>query len=1314
MRLQAVFRTSLFTYLILLTKLCICVAASSSSYKFHSIDVKSGLSDNFVKAVTSDQYGFMWFATSNGLNRYNGHQFIKYNISKFTGGSNAIDWVGKDNDSNIWLQSGEQYFLYDRKNDSLQESPSYFLEEKGIAPASIYLTTDDDGNLWSYSGDSIYLYNYSTDQLSTYRSPDDEIQQIVCRHGIAYALSKRGIIYNINSYTKETQQIAKIPSCNLNSRIYIDHDYNIWSYNEHAYGILTIDGKTYTNMDFAMQFNLADELITSILDDGRGSVWVGTDNSGIYIYNKQSKTIKQLTQDVTDQFSLVNMHISCLHLDSKDNIWVGYSKQGVSFTSLDNPAINIINLPNGQRDITLIAEDEIGNIWYGFDGLGLTYYDTQRDRYTDYSHPNANIITCYSKDKKNNILFGSYGSGLFQIKNNKLVQINISCSPEDNLNLKYIRNIIEDKKGNIWLSSFMSGVYQFDGISALRLPNIPNIGVSDMSYDGDKYIYVGTYNGLFRLDIDSMKVETVIGLDNSLPSLTDNHISSLLIDGKNLWIGSRNGIIVMNIDTESSTLINEKNGLSNNYIRAITKDHNGRIWVSTDNGVSSIEYGSSNEPSYYCSSYYDKDGLGNLAFNNISICTTQAGTILIGSMGGCVSIEPQSIQNIHRMLNKIYFTNLFIGEMFESSKSDLNSKKNIAHNILLSKQLDVDYQDRNFIIEVSSMDYANIHKTNYQYRINDEPWINTETNQLHFNNLLPGRYKLQARASRNGFVDSDVAEIVINIAPPIWLSNVAISVYFMLLLCIIILVISLSKRRHKRKLDEQKNKLELARLKEMDQLKTEFFMNISHDLKTPLSLIISPLEKMLPTKEEGKDKEDLELIYRNAKLLFGEVEQLLDFRKIEANKSQLRMDHGNIVDYVTETCREFYSYAKEQDITLNISSNVKTIEMDFDHKKIRRVIQNLLSNAFKYNTPKGNVDVEISTKTLANKNYVQITIADTGVGISEENKELIFDRFYQGVYNTSSTRGSGIGLSIVNNYIEMHKGYINVSDNKPQGTCFEILLPIISEYKKSITLEPQILSVENSDPENNLKVLIVEDNRDFRSFITSTISDKYQIYEASNGEEALTVLSKIDINIVITDMMMPIMDGMELCRRIKNNIEFSHVPIIMLSAQNAREKVVEGLENGADEYITKPFNPDMLCIRIEKLINRTQNNHAKFKNLEIEPSEITISNIDTELINKLISLVEENIQDPNFNVEELSVAVGMSRGHLYRKLKGITGRTPIEFIRILRVKRGKQLIEQGNYHISEVAHKVGLSPKIFSKNFREEFGYSPSKIKNIE
>lgn len=531
------------------------------------------------------------------------------------------------------------------------------------------------------------------------------------------------------------------------------------------------------------------------------------------------------------------------------------------------------------------------------------------------------------------------------------------------------------------------------------------------------------------------------------------------------------------------------------------------------------------------------------------------------------------------------------------------------------------------------------------------------------------------------------------------------------MLIIAIIIYYLSERKSQKLRLEQAER-EIQRQAQTNEMKLRFFTNISHDFRTPLSLIITPLEAYLNDKEKNPDVKFFTPIYRNAVRLLNLINQILDFRKLDMYGETLNLSNGDIVSFVKEVCASFSMFADGNNVQLSFHSSMTVLNMAFDMDKLSKILMNLLSNAFKHTPQGGKVFVNMYSD---GNDSIQISVMDYGCGVPDKDKEKIFERFYQNKYDNAANMGCGIGLHIVREYVALHNGSVKVSDNNPSGAIFTVTLPIARTETNGGQLREvsQVIEATKSEcasPDHKHTIMLVEDNEEFLDFLHQSLSEEYHVLKASNGEDALTILKGSSVvDIVISDVMMDKMDGFELCGRIKTDLQFSHIPVILLTAKSMVEDEIQGLEVGADDYITKPFNLSVLRLRIQSILKSQGRYRKMFKNkVDISPSEITITSLDEQFLSKALAIVEDNIANSDFSVEDLSSALGIHRAHLYRKLSGITGKTPIEFIRLIRLKRAKQYLNQSQMYISEIAYAVGFnSPKLFTKYFKEEFGMSP-------
>lgn len=937
------------------------------------------------------------------------------------------------------------------------------------------------------------------------------------------------------------------------------------------------------------------------------------------------------------------------------------------------------------------------------------------------------IIGAYT-DSEGRIWFGSYGNGLFLWENGRFVSVTYPVKAGEDSPIKFVRHLTEDNKGNLWIGTFSHGLYCMDsqGKFSVYTKNNSCLRTNTITalthLSEDDMLYVGTSTGLYKLDTTRRQLSPITAKTPDGQSLGIIHVHCLCQDKRGqLWIGTSNGLLIYDRTTQSVSHLTTRNGLSHPRIRGMAEDHNGNLWATTDKGITHIvvvDDPARRDLQFRCYPYYEEDGLGDITFNVYSIYCTRNGEILVGGNGQYIKIRPDICQ--HQLArHQVSFTGLYVANQpINVGEADENGRILLKQNIQLLDAITLDHSDVNFAIEVSSMDYLSQHKLKFAYRINpDERWVQAAGNRINFNQLSPGTYRLQVRVDEPNGDSNPVSELVIHIRPPFWLSGPAFGLYILICLGLVILYAHWSHQKHRRTLLQQKKEMEAAQQHEMDEAKLRFFTNISHDLRTPLSLIITPLDQLLKSGKAPAAREELELMRRNASTLMNEVNQLLDFRRLDQQKAQYVPTYGNLSAFVAGVCEAFTALAQKNGISLQFTARSPLLEMNFDRNKMQRILYNLLTNALKYNHEGGSVTVTVDEVLTPDGAAARIRVADTGIGIKDENKPKIFDRFFQEPHTDTTYMGSGIGLHIVKEYVALHRGTITLTDNHPTGSIFSVLIPI--DRSQTATQAEQTQPVQPDAPaglpeagqQSDNCLLIVEDNEDFRKFLVSCLKDKYRVLEAGNGQEALEVLEQQTVNLIISDVMMPVMDGMELCRRVKHDIRYSHIPIILLTARTAEEHVLNGLKEGADDYITKPFNLEILLLRIQKQLAWTQENHRKFQVMDVSPAEITVSTIDEELIGKAVQIMEQEMDNADFSVEDFSNRLGLSRSGLYKKLVQITGKSPLEFMRTIRLKRGKALLEKSGDSISQIAYQIGMSPKQFSKFFKEEFGYLPSEYK---
>ena len=856
-----------------------------------------------------------------------------------------------------------------------------------------------------------------------------------------------------------------------------------------------------------------------------------------------------------------------------------------------------------------------------------------------------------------------------------------------------------------------------------------------MCWVDNNTLFFGTANqGVGMMDMRTREIKKIQGQSGNV-KLSNDAVNHVYKDSRGLvWIATREGLNVYDTRRHVFLDLSSVAEAKGNFIAAITEDQERNMWVSTSRKVIRVTVASDGKGSYLFDSraYNSEDGLQNCDFNQRSIKTLHNGIIAIGGLYGVNVFAPDHIR-YNKMLPNVMFTGL---SLFDEA---VKVGQSYGGRVLIEKELndvenvEFDYKQNIFSVSFASDNYNLPEKTQYMYKLegfnNDWLTLPLGVHNVTFTNLAPGKYVLRVKAiNSDGYVGIKEATLGIVVNPPFWMSWWAYLLYAVGLVIVLFLARYRMLKREREKFHLQQIENEVAKNEEINNMKFRFFTNVSHELRTPLTLIISPLEGMLKETTDELQSTRLQLMYRNAQRLLHLVNQLLDFRKGEMSTHQLSLSEGDIISYVHSVCNSFLLMADKKHIQFSFFSGIDTFSMAFDADKVGKIVMNLLSNAFKFTPEGGRVTVMIE-HVAGTPDILEIKIADTGIGISDVDKEHIFERFYQaGHKGVEETTGNGIGLSLVRDFVTLHEGEVKVFDNIGMGSVFVIQFPV-KHVETQVQLPEETGMPAGDEEDKEMKeeareemerknfplLLIVDDNEDFRIFMRYSLELQYRVKLAVNGKEAWEMMQEELPDLVISDVMMPQMDGNELCRLIKQDKRTAHIPVILLTARQNTEAKLEGLQTGADDYVTKPFNMTILVLRIRKLIELSRYHRVTQGMIDPAPSEIVITSLDEKLIEKAIKYVEDNMSRTELSVEELSRELGMSRVHLYKKLLQITGKTPIEFIRVIRLKRAAQLLRESQLHVSEVAFEVGFNnPKYFSRYFKDEFGVLPSVYQEKE
>lgn len=1325
----------------------------AQSYQFKHLEVSDGLSNNSVNTICKDRDGFMWFGTTTGLNRYDGYTFKIYQHAENDPGSlpdNYITDIVEMPDGRFWVNTGRGYVLFDKEQDCFITDVTGFMKnlESGGVPEQVFV--DREGNTClSVAGEGCYRYKEGGKRLFfsyvEHSLPEHGVTQIAeCSDGLLL-IYNTGLLVCLDRATLaikwQSDEIKKyIPAGKtIEFSLFVDRDNCIWAYSLMGIWAYDCGTKSWRTDLTAIWSSRPDVIIHAVAQDIEGRIWVGKDYDGIDVLEKETGKVTSLVAHDDNGRSLPHNTIYDLYADRDGIMWVGTYKKGVSYYSESIFKFNMYEW----GDITCIEQADENRLWLGTNDHGILLWNRSTGKaepfWRDAEGQLPNPVVSMLKSKDGKLWVGTFNGGLYCMNGSQIRSYKEGVG--NALASNNVWALVEDDKGRIWIASLGGGLQclepvsgTFETYTSSNSALLEN-NVTSLCWVDNNTLFFGTANqGVGMMDMRTREIKKIQGQSGNV-KLSNDAVNHVYKDSRGLvWIATREGLNVYDTRRHVFLDLSPVAEAKGNFIAAITEDQERNMWVSTSRKVIRVTVASDGKGSYLFDSraYNSEDGLQNCDFNQRSIKTLHNGIIAIGGLYGVNVFAPDHIR-YNKMLPNVMFTGL---SLFDEA---VKVGQSYGGRVLIEKELndvenvEFDYKQNIFSVSFASDNYNLPEKTQYMYKLegfnNDWLTLPLGVHNVTFTNLAPGKYVLRVKAiNSDGYVGIKEATLGIVVNPPFWMSWWAYLLYAVGLVIVLFLARYRMLKREREKFHLQQIENEVAKNEEINNMKFRFFTNVSHELRTPLTLIISPLEGMLKETTDELQSTRLQLMYRNAQRLLHLVNQLLDFRKGEMSTHQLSLSERDIISYVHSVCNSFLLMADKKHIQFSFFSGIDTFSMAFDADKVGKIVMNLLSNAFKFTPEGGRVTVMIE-HVAGTPDILEIKIADTGIGISDVDKEHIFERFYQaGHKGVEETTGNGIGLSLVRDFVTLHEGEVKVFDNIGMGSVFVIQFPV-KHVETQVQLPEETGMPAGDEEDKEMKeeareeterknfplLLIVDDNEDFRIFMRYSLELQYRVKLAVNGKEAWEMMQEELPDLVISDVMMPQMDGNELCRLIKQDKRTAHIPVILLTARQNTEAKLEGLQTGADDYVTKPFNMTILVLRIRKLIELSRYHRVTQGMIDPAPSEIVITSLDEKLIEKAIKYVEDNMSRTELSVEELSRELGMSRVHLYKKLLQITGKTPIEFIRVIRLKRAAQLLRESQLHVSEVAFEVGFNnPKYFSRYFKDEFGVLPSVYQEKE
>ncbi len=1331
------------------------------------------ISNNIINALYKSENGNIWIGSDNGLNKIqlnkkllSNAQITSYKYDPNNPSSlsnNRVFSIFQDHNGNIWIGTFDGLNKFDPSANKFHRY--YYIpgNANSIAYNNIYTIYEDNQyNLWV---------------------------------GTFYGLSKIDLNSgNITNYHHVSDDFSSLPHNTVTS-IYQDNKGTVWIGNLGSLSQYNPQKDNFTNYqnDFTDDKSISNNFINSLYADDFGNVWIGTDKGGVNVIDRNKKPFKHWEYKPNKPNSLSGNIVNSIYEDQSGNLWIGTSGGGLNVYYIKTGKFKHFEYlpgnPSGLNSnfISAIIQDSSGTMWIGSWGDGINrlnkYNSIANNQFIHYQENsniegnlNGNFVSSFHIDSYNRLWIGtSLGLDIYDIHNDSFLHFKNPLTPDNSI--IDVGCLNQDTSGNIWVGT-LHGLYKIKLEKNTKKQLAPN--KTD-----------------FSLFINDPKNSN---------SISGNRIITIYkdLDGT-MWFGTYGkGFDKLAYIKDSITgkqieqFINysEKNGLSDNVVYGILEDNSNNLWLSTNHGLSRFNI---DEETF--KNYYEEDGIiGNQFFWTASL-KNKTGELYFGTTKGMMSFFPENIDD-NPYVPQVTITDFKIFN--QSIKPNIPYKNKIILNKAISyiDEIKLSYKENNISFEFSALYYSSPEKITYAYKLDgfEENWVYVSSKRrfASYTNLDGGIYNFLVKATNNdGIWNNNPTSLKITIIPPFWKTLWFKGILFATITILIFLIYNIRLRtlkNQKQKLEKQvkertavintqkenlkkafqlleQRKLEIFDqkevllrnnkqiLKQRDQLikmneqvhlanqaRIKFFTNISHEFRTPLTLIIGPIEKLISLFKNNEEyKSQAQLIKRNAQRLLSLINQLMDFRKIETDNLNLRVCHKDIMPVIKDIYQAFSQFASDHKIKYELIAVNESIFIWFDENVVERIIFNILTNAFKYTPDKGTITISLK---IINKNNnlntfpdgcLSISIKDSGIGIPENQLSQIFNRFYQvndkQTLNKSENSGTGIGLALTKNLVELHHGEIDVKSEPGKGTEFIIRLPlnnkkylkeqivdIVETEHKSKNLHEEISVLENigglvnkisikSPLKKKHTVLIVEDNTDLRTFITKNLKNEYNIIDVPDGLKAMEITQNFHIDLIVSDIMMPKLDGIELCTKLKSDLNSSHIPIILLTAKNSIECKIEGYKIGADDYIEKPFDMELLKVRIKNIIESRKKLRLKFS-LEISPklNEITPTSTDEKFLQKAIKNVEEFMNDTRFDVTKLVKEMGVSRSLLHKKLKALTNMSTTEFIRLCRLKKSIHYLKHDNLNISEVAYEVGFNdPKYFSRIFKKHFGVTPTE-----
>lgn len=1308
-----------------------CQAQSvEEHYYFKNLSIRNGLSQNTVNAILQDRKGFMWLGTKDGLNRYDGLSFRKFKhdaANPRSIGNSFITSLYEDFNGNIWVGTDAGVYIYYPEKEAFEEFDCQSLEKTRIERSVSMIAGDKQGRVWiAVEAQGMFCYDARQKLLRNY--PLSEISSnIKCftfdsggtlwlgfyGDGLYYSKDNLATVHPYGSPEDGKREfeggvITKIVQGNYNC-LYIG------SVKEGVSELNLTSGQVRNLL--AIDESGESVFCRDLLPYSDNELWIGTE-SGIYIYNLRTAQFIHLRASLYDSYSLSDNAIYALYKDREEGLWIGSYFGGVDYYPRQYTYFakyypkNIANSLHGKRVREFCRADD-GTLWIGTEDGGLNHFNPKTKEF-HFFEPSAGFTNIHGLCMDGSHLWvGTFSKGLRVIdtRTGVILRTYTEGHTSHSLNDNSIFSICRTSAGEIYLGTLF-GLLRYNRTQDNfdRIPELNGKFVYDIKEDSYGNLWLATYaNGAYCYDVSARRWKNYVFDAEDEKSLPYDKVLSVFEDSyRQIWLTTQGGgFCLFHPDTETFTRYGLKDGLPNDVVYQIVEDDDRFLWLTTNNGLVRFD-----PKTMEMKVFSTANGLPTNQFNYRSGFKDEAGNIYLGSINGFVAFDPRTFAE-NRQVPAVAITDflLFNKEVpVGETDSPLKSSITFSDKVVLT----ADQNSFSFRIAALSYQAPRMNKLMYKLEGFDEGWLTIgESPLVTYSNLGYGDYVFKVKASNSdGVWNEQETSLHLSILPPFYLSGWAYCFYVLFFMGCLVCVIFYFKRRNYRKQHRQMEMLEQEKEREVYHAKIDFFTNVAHEIRTPLTLIKGPLENIILKKEvDSETKEDLYIMKQNTERLLNLTNQLLDFRKTETRGFRLNFTECDVVAVLRETYLRFTSLAKQKGLDFILELPQECFMADVNQEALTKIISNLLNNGVKYASTYLRISLETDEKVF------HIRTFNDGEMIPDTMKEEIFKPFVRLDKEDEVTTGTGIGLALSRSLAELHQGSLMMEKGE-EVNCFCLTLPVNQDSTITLSAENVSQVEENScgweqeetdTKEKKPMILVVEDNPDMLAFIRKQLTTEYSVLTAMNGIEALAVLDNHYVNLVVSDVMMPQMDGFELCKTIKSDLSYSHIPVVLLTAKTNIQSKIEGLELGADAYIEKPFSVEYLLANISSLIHNREKLRQTFaKSPFVAANTMALTKADEEFIWKLNDIIQANLHNPEFSMEDMADALKMSRSSFYRKIKGVLDLSPNEYLRLERLKQAAQLLKEGKSRVNEICYTVGFnSPSYFSKCFLKQFGVLP-------